>query len=538
MPPSDDLSFYNKLDLPSPKLPPQERLRRRMCYRNFFNLTPRICPVSGKRILSMYHEEQPFPVFAQDIWWGDSWDARDYGATIDFTRPFFDQYRELAQRVPRFALAILNSENCDYSNAVLTSKNCYLIFGSVESEDCLYGHIVWRCKSCVDCLYAYESQWCSHSVDIVNCYAVHYSQEVPNCQESYFLYDCRNCQECFCCYNLRNKQYCWCNEQLTREEYRARLQSISPLTRSVIEHFAQQLATFRNNHAIRPASISVQCEESTGNHLYYTSNAYECFDLKRSEHARYCYTAQECYNSYDISFSGGSNHWCVDSLTLARCEEVFFSHYLADCSEAYYSEFSFSSKNIFGCMGLKRQSYCILNKQYSPEVYTALKAKLIEHMKQTGEWGEFFPGEHSVFAYNESIAHEYLPLTREEALSRGYAWKELLERLAPVGALPASQIPMFSPDDKKGLAAETFICPVSKKGFRFTTQELEFYERMELPLPETSFRVRNTARMQLRDERALTTAQCAHCAVNLVTSAPKETHSRVLCAACYAEQVG
>jgi DNA-binding NarL/FixJ family response regulator len=65
----------------------------------------------------------------------------------------------------------------------------------------------------------------------------------------------------------------------------------------------------------------------------------------------------------------------------------------------------------FGCVGLQKKQYCILNKQYSKENYFGLKSKIIEHMQKTGEWGEFFPASQSLFAYNESIAHqEYYPL--------------------------------------------------------------------------------------------------------------------------------
>ena len=57
----------------------------------------------------------------------------------------------------------------------------------------------------------------------------------------------------------------------------------------------------------------------------------------------------------------------------------------------YYNSLCFNSKNIFGCVGLKKNEYCILNKQYSKEQYGELVPKVIEFMKKTGEWGEFFP---------------------------------------------------------------------------------------------------------------------------------------------------
>jgi hypothetical protein len=41
-------------------------------------------------------------------------------------------------------------------------------------------------------------------------------------------------------------------------------------------------------------------------------------------------------------------------------------------------------------------------------------------MQSTGERGEFFPPSVIPFAYNESVAHDYFPLTKEEALARAY----------------------------------------------------------------------------------------------------------------------
>jgi len=37
-------------------------------------------------------------------------------------------------------------------------------------------------------------------------------------------------------------------------------------------------------------------------------------------------------------------------------------------------------------------------------------------MMKTGEWGEFFPASLSPFGYNETVAQEYFPLSREEVL--------------------------------------------------------------------------------------------------------------------------
>jgi hypothetical protein len=92
------------------------------------------------------------------------------------------------------------------------------------------------------------------------------------------------------------------------------------------------------------------------------------------------------------------------------------------------------NKNIFGCVGLKNKEYCILNKQYTKEEYEALIPKIKQHMmdmpyvdklSRVYKYGEFFPSELSLFAYSESLANSYFPLSKEEAEKNGFRWKEI-----------------------------------------------------------------------------------------------------------------
>src|SRR5262249_53025191 len=148
-----DFLLYRKLGVPAPSLCPEERQRRRLTFRNFRNLSYRPCDGTGRKILSMYGPTAPFPVFEQAYWWSDSWDPRSFEQAFDFKRSFFDQYRDFSATVPRFNIANVKSENCQFSNVTNDSKDCYLIFGCIRSEGCLYGHIVWDCTNCLDSLY-------------------------------------------------------------------------------------------------------------------------------------------------------------------------------------------------------------------------------------------------------------------------------------------------------------------------------------------------------------------------------------------------
>jgi len=73
---------------------------------------------------------------------------------------------------------------------------------------------------------------------------------------------------------------------------------------------------------------------------------------------------------------------------------------------------------------LKKKRYCIFNKQYSKEEYEVLRDRIIEQMKQYGEWGEAPGVELSPFGYNQTVANEYFPLTKDQSIEKGYKWYE------------------------------------------------------------------------------------------------------------------
>ena len=108
-----DLKFIEKIspvfagkkcEIPAPTLCPDCRRQRRLAFRNESSLYHRKCDKTGKQIISMYKPEAPFPVYCPEEWFGDTWDARDYGREFDFGRPFFEQFVELRDKVPHLSL--------------------------------------------------------------------------------------------------------------------------------------------------------------------------------------------------------------------------------------------------------------------------------------------------------------------------------------------------------------------------------------------------------------------------------------------------
>ena len=96
-----------------------------------------------------------------------------------------------------------------------------------------------------------------------------------------------------------------------------------------------------------------------------------------------------------------------------------------------YIDNCYNSEHLFGCVGLRNKKYCILNKQYTQEEYEKIVPQIITHMQTTtakdgagSERGEFFDPQLSPFGYNETVANEYYPLSKEQAIARGYHRQE------------------------------------------------------------------------------------------------------------------
>ena len=115
------------MGVPVPTLCQEERQRRRLAWRNERNLFQKKCSGTGNPILSVYREESPFPVYEQSYFHSDSWDPKTYGQDYDFSKPFFEQFFALQQRVPHINLIGSKNENSDYVNYAGSNKNCFLL---------------------------------------------------------------------------------------------------------------------------------------------------------------------------------------------------------------------------------------------------------------------------------------------------------------------------------------------------------------------------------------------------------------------------
>ncbi|MDD5623546.1 MAG: hypothetical protein PHI23_02460, partial [Candidatus Peribacteraceae bacterium] len=200
---------------------------------------------------------------------------------------------------------------------------------------------------------------------------------------------------------------------------------------------------------------------------------------------------------------------------------------------------------------LQRKQYCIFNKQYSREEYEQLVPRIIEQMKKAGEWGLYLPPSLSPFGYNESLAHEYLPLTEEQARAQGFYWRHIDEKKPVVSkTIPAARLPDRIEDVQDEVLQWAILCEKTQRPFRIQKQELDFYCQQHLPLPHLHPDERYDRRLSLRNPRKLWGRKCSKCRKEMqstyapdrpaVRGSEEPSGSRgeiVYCEECYLKEV-
>jgi hypothetical protein len=551
----NDFLFYEKIGVPAPTICPDCRYQRRISNRNEWELYRRNCSQCANPMVSIYNPEYPGPVFCLKCFWKDDWNPLEYGVDFDFSRPFFEQWNEMRAKVPKTTVAHFRCVNSEYTNQSQDLKNCYMCFAGDASEDCMYGSWYFSSRECIDCSMLHSCELLYEGLNCINCSRSSYIEDCTDCFESYFLKDCKGCNNCFGCFGLRSKSYCWLNEQLSKEEYQKRLSEFT-FTRSNIKEIQAKHKTLIET---LPAKYykGMKITNSTGDYIQNAKNTRYGFNVGDAEDSAYAQDAwgiKDCvditetaYNELDFEMEGvGYTARCVG---ISRSWNVF---------DSYYSQNCFSCNSVFGCASLHKKNYCILNKQYSKEEYLELKEKIIEHTKKTGEWGEFFPTEISLFAYNETVAQHYFPMTKEEVIAKGWRWHERGARNYEI-TKKYSEIPESIQEIDDTILKEIISCSSqdsedSKKyytscttAFRVTDMELMLHQRTGMPIPEKCFPCRFKDRLNKRTPRKLWHRKCmcnlpkhehtGICPNEFETSYSPDRPEIIYCEKCYQQEV-
>ena len=558
----DDFNFYEMMKVPAPTFCPECRLIRRLAWRNDRYLTKVNCQLCGKSTFSTFEQDSGYTLYCPDCWTGDDWDRSKYGQEYDFSKPFFEQMRELLKKVPLQARNVITStlKNSDYTNYVGNLKNCYLIYNSDYDENCMYGTDIEKSKDCVDNTMIDVCEQAYGNVNCQKCSKIFYSSDCIESSDVWFSCDLVGCMNCFGCVGLRNKNYYIFNQPLSREKYQEEIKNIFSGKHSEIDSIEEKVRKIyltiprRYMHGRQNVSVS-------GEYIYHSKEVKNSYSITEARNCKYCMwliapTSKDCWDY--IEYGDNAEQMYETATAGINVSKVKFSHIiLKDSTDVEYSYFCSNVKNVFGCVSLKKKNFCILNKEYTKEQYEELLPKIKQHMNdmpyvdkkgRVYKYGEFFPFDLSPYPYNKTTAQEFFPIKEEDADSLGYRWEDISEKnYSPT--IFSENLPDTISEVSDSFVNEIIGCEEAQnkeskmwnctKAFRVTQNELNFYKKHSIPLPRKCPNCRHHDRIQKRNLPTLWHRKCMNkgCNNEFETPYAPDRPEIVYCESCYQKEI-
>jgi len=402
-----------------------------------------------------------------------------------------------------------------------------------------------KCETCFD------SFWVTNGNKNVGC---------NNCENSFNLWFCKNCtgcSDCVGCVGLRKKNYHIFNEPYSREDYLSKLKELNFGSRKDYDKLKEKAQKFWLEFPNKFIE-GLQNSRVSGNYIDHSKDVGNSFLVREGEHLKFCQYLQElpgCKDCYDWSIWGDNGQIMYECHASGiGTQNVKFSLFAQEnAHDIEYCVACTGSSYCFGCVGLRKKQYCIFNKQYTKEEYEELVLKIKKHMDEmpytdkTGvvyRYGEFFPIEISPVGYNESMAQEYFPMDRNDALAKGYKWHDAADRnYKPT--IEAKDLPDDIKNVDDSITKEVIACAHDKinckhlcvSAFRITQDELNFYKKVGLPLPHLCHNCRTFERLAQRTGLQLYVRKCDKCGKGIETSYAPERPEIVYCEQCYQQEV-
>ena len=405
----------------------------------------------------------------------------------------------------------------------------------------MYGDFVIASRDCVDCTTMYtKGERCYQCINVDNSYQCQFCILCNNCSNCYYCYDLRGCTDCFLSVNLRNKTNYFLNQQYTKEEYQKKVAEFklgSHADRQKL--YAQYLEILQK--ALYKYAVVEHSSNVTGSYIFDSKNTHHAFDAQECEDVKYVANVEGGVKDTMDSYRNALKIELVyESHALIRVFNLKFCNVTYDVSHLEYCDNCFNSQNLFGCIGLKKGEYMILNKRYSPEDYKELVRKIKIQMTNDKTYGEFFPIALSPFGYNETHNPIFgTKMTKEEVLAKGWKWEDNTPGTFGKETLAPEQVPDNIKDVADDITKQALKCVTCSRNYNIVPQELEFYRRENIPIPRQCYPCRDAARIALRAPRKLYHRQCMkeNCPTEFETPYAPERPEVIYCEEHYTSSI-
>ncbi|MCX6721778.1 MAG: hypothetical protein NTY04_01105, partial [Candidatus Staskawiczbacteria bacterium] len=460
-----------------------------------------------------------------------------YGEDYDSSRPFIEQLVELQSKVPHPHQVGAKNVNCDWTDDWWESRECYLCRSGYRNEYLSYAYRVFTSKNSIDLTYCSDVE---RSYDCLYCfksYNLKYSFNSRDCMDSSFLYDCRNCQNCFMCWNLRNQKYCILNQPYSKEEYEKKIKEYNLKSRTAVDELKKDFWQHIRQDAVHRQNYNIQTVQSAGNFLNNDKNCYQSYFIDDSENCRYCFRgamSKDCIDQVSCGVTeksglGVLDQWGYENICNLYTTNCRYGAYLDNCEECEYC---------FGCVGLRKKKYCILNNQYTEKEYKELNAKIKNDMKRNGEWGKSFPLPAAYAGYNVSLAQMMFPITKDQVLKFVAKWEKTVEPRYE-NIVRGDDLPDTIKEVSDEIIKQRILCPETKLSYNITREELSFYREHGIPLPQRHFDWRTLERFKPFSLMVISQrGACNYCKKEIEHYySPELGFKKIACLECYQREV-
>lgn len=533
----DCLSFYEKMQVPSPKVCPDCRFKMRAMFRNETTLySGRNCGLCSKAVISMYNPKSPYNIYCYKCFYSEKWDAIDYAMDYDENRSFIDQFKELLLKVPKITTFLstgygMNIDS-EYVNMASGCKNCYLVFNTGPAEDSFYSRGLRYVKDSSDIYFGTNLERCYESINIQESSGIFFGKNISGSLDSAFVVNCRGVMNCFGCVNLNNKSYYFLNEPIPKEEYNKKVTEILG-SYEKIEDFKKEFEKFTKQFPIRENN-NIKSLNSTGDYLFECKSVKNSFEITKSEDCRYIFSSKEIKDSMDVLGYGTNCEKMLDVVATGLSSNIISTYGAENCSDILYGFYVAKCKDCIGCDGLKNGKYAILNKKYDKKEYERLRKKIITELTQKDLYGIMMPPELAPFAYNETIAQDNFPITKQEALAQGFRWEDDIQKTEGKETLQPKDVP---DNIKDSIIKEILKCVDCNRNYKITNQELLFYRKIKVVIPRKCFYCRHKDRTLRRGPYKFWDRNCEKCKKEITTNYAPNRPEIVYCEKCYQQEV-
>jgi len=325
------------------------------------------------------------------------------------------------------------------------------------------------------------------------------------------------------------------NQPLSKEDYKEATLKIAGSYLET-EKFKENFHIFSLKFP-RRANNNLKNVNVAGDYIVESKNCHYCYEATNCEDCKYGFFIKEARDCYDITGYGYGSELLLECVAVGYSQRVIGSCWVEQSNDIEYSFCLSGASSCIGCDGLKYAKHCLLNRRYEKKEYEKIRSHIVEELKQSGSYGHFFPKNLFIFGYNETIAQDNFPLTKEEALSQGFSWQDEIQTTKNKGTISMVDLPDKIDDTKDSVLQEILTCSNCGRNYKVIAQELAFYKHFSVPLPRKCFMCRHRDRIQKRGPIVFYFRKCDKCGEKTSTSYAPDRPEIIYCESCYNSEV-